>query len=149
MENQFSLRCSARSHASLLWTIAMALVVGINGSNASADEGAEPVRVFTGTVVDEAGAPIADALVEWGHFEAEQSEREFTHTNAAGEYRLETMRAWQDFRLGVHKSGFGPRWVDGLIPSRDGSVMDFALPPSGTVTGVVVYPSGEPCQGSA
>jgi hypothetical protein len=109
----------------------------------------EPIRVFVGTVVDEAGAPIADALVEWGHFQAPQAEREFTFTDANGEYRLETTRAWQDFRLGVHKAGYSPRWVDGLIPTPEPSVVDFTLPVGKDMTGVVVDPGGVPLPGVA
>ncbi len=123
-------------------------VVGPHETTSHADDAVaadQPVvRVFVGTVVDETGAPIADALVEWGYFTAKQSEREFTFTNANGEYRLETTRAWQDFRLGVHKPGYGPRWVDSLVPTRDGIVVDFVMPPASDLVGVVVDPHGEP-----
>ncbi len=119
--------------------------------NASADDlvagGESVVRVFVGTVVDVHGEPISDALVEWGHFLAEQSEREFTFTNASGEYRLETHFAWNDYRLGVHQAGFGPRWIDGLIPSRESSEVHFVLPSSKELSGVVVDPDGTPIPG--
>jgi protocatechuate 3,4-dioxygenase beta subunit len=141
-----------RSHPSRFTTVYVLLMCGVlvvplaiaDDANETDDE---PARAFVGTVVDEAGAPVAGALVEWGRFSGPQSEREFTFTDANGEYRLETTRAWQDFRLSVHKAGYGPRWVNALIPARESSVVDFVLPPASAIEGVVVDPNGEPIPG--
>ncbi len=128
--------------------IAALVTAGFLGSVHADDETAS-TRVFVGVVSDVSGQPVGGALVEWGHFRAPPDERETTLTNELGEYRLETARAWQDFRLGVHKAGHAPSWIDGLISGRAGepSKIDFTLAASTDLTGVVVGPNGVPLAG--
>jgi hypothetical protein len=138
-------RASSSQFNVLIATLAVAGFL----EGAKADDASMFRRAFTGKVVDAAGQPVGGAIVEWGHFRAAPDERETALSNERGEYRIETTRAWQDFRLGVHKAGYQPQWHDGLIPARADapSEINFTLSPSADLTGVVVAPGGVPIAG--
>lgn len=112
--------------------------------------GEPELRLLTGTVTDEFDKPIPGALVEWAFFSASAKDRESVLTRKDGSFRLETRKYGPDFRLGASAEGWGPRWRDGLIPSRMDAPKPYVLKllKPVEVTGKVLDDYGKPIAGA-
>ena len=105
---------------------------------------AEKTRTITGVVRDEAGEPVADAVVAWGFGHQAKSE---ARSGADGRFTLETVpaEAWMVSATASQSRGLAPGFVS--VDKDQAGPIDVTLETGATVRGRVVDEDGEPLAG--
>jgi hypothetical protein len=111
----------------------------------------DPTKVFSGTVVNSDGSPVANARIfttsarayQPGIFQNVDFFDEEVTTGSDGKYLLSTKRGWANQHV-IEAKGYAPQIAP--VPEEDNSTI--TLEPGRTISGKVLGPDGEPLSGA-
>jgi hypothetical protein len=103
-------------------------------------------RAITGRIVDNAGKPIAGALIEWGPRYPDDAPQESTRSGQDGTYRLEVQKAGGNYSIGISAAGFCPQWNGTVIPGPTSAPtqLDWKMAPETSLEVAIVSQTGDP-----